>query len=66
MKIFINGEAREIAASTNLVSLLEQFSMPTERIAVELNERVVRKKDWQSITINDSDKIEIIHFVGGG
>lgn len=66
MKIFINGEAREIAAATNLTALLEQFSMPTERIAVELNERVVRKKDWQSITINDSDKIEIIHFVGGG
>ncbi len=40
--------------------------MPQERIAVELNKEVVRKKDWATITINDADKIEIIHFVGGG
>jgi sulfur carrier protein len=66
MKVFINGEIREIAGQTNLTELLEQFSMPQERIAVELNKEVVRKKDWETITINDDDKIEIIHFVGGG
>ncbi|MDQ3323347.1 MAG: sulfur carrier protein ThiS [Acidobacteriota bacterium] len=66
MKVFINGEAREIAGQTNLTELLEQFSMPRERIAVELNKEVVRKKDWETITISDADRIEIIHFVGGG
>ncbi|HXG86382.1 MAG TPA: sulfur carrier protein ThiS [Pyrinomonadaceae bacterium] len=66
MKVFINGEAREIAGQTNLTELLEKFSMPRERIAVELNKEVVRKKNWETTTINDADRIEIIHFVGGG
>lgn len=66
MKIFINGETKEISGETNLTGLLEHFSLPRERIAVELNEQVVRRKDWETIKINDADKIEIVHFVGGG
>ena len=66
MKIFVNGETREIADKINLSELLRHFSLPQERIAVELNKEVVRKKDWENITIDDADKIEIIHFVGGG
>ena len=66
MKIFINGETKEIAGETNLSDLLEQFSLPSERIAVELNKQVVRKKDWETIKISDADRIEVIHFVGGG
>lgn len=66
MTIFINGEARKIAAQMKLTELLNQFTMPQERIAVELNKQVVRKKDWAAIQINDADRIEIIHFVGGG
>ncbi|HEY8561886.1 MAG TPA: sulfur carrier protein ThiS [Pyrinomonadaceae bacterium] len=66
MKVFINGETREIARQFNLLELLQEFSLPSERIAIELNEQVVRKKDWESILVNDADKIEIVHFVGGG
>jgi len=66
MKVFINGETREIAGEVNLTELLKNFSLPQERIAVELNEEVVRKKDWENIRIKDADKIEIVHFVGGG
>ncbi len=66
MKVIINGEAKEMAGNLNLNGLLEYLSMPEERIAVELNKEVVRKKDWETIKINDADKIEIIHFVGGG
>ena len=66
MKVFINGETREIAKRVNLLELLEEFSLPSERIAIELNKQVVRKKDWESILVNDADKIEIVHFVGGG
>ena len=66
MKIFINGETKEIAGEVNLVELLENFSLPQERIAVELNKEVVRKKDWETILVKDADKIEIVHFVGGG
>ncbi|MDQ6787168.1 MAG: sulfur carrier protein ThiS [Acidobacteriota bacterium] len=66
MKVFINGESREISSEVNLFELLANLSMPQERIAVELNRQVVRKKDWETIKINDADRIEIIHFVGGG
>ena len=66
MKVFINGETKEIPAELNLIELLKYLALPQERIAVELNKTVVRKKDWENITINDADKIEVIHFVGGG
>lgn len=66
MKVFINGEARELETNLNLDELLRRFALPDERIAVELNKEVVRKKDWDSVEIKDSDKIEIVHFVGGG
>lgn len=66
MKVFINGETREIAKQVNLLELLKEFSLPSERIAIELNKQVVRKKDWENIIVNDADKIEIVHFVGGG
>lgn len=66
VKVFINGETKEITKQFNLLELLKEFSLPSERIAIELNKEVVRKKDWESILINDADKIEIVHFVGGG
>ena len=66
MKVFINGETKEIADEMNLIELLVKFSLPRERVAVELNQAVVRKKDWETIRVKDSDKIEIVHFVGGG
>ncbi len=66
MTITINGEKKEIKTEVNLGKLLENLSLPSERIAIELNKAVVRKKDWESITVKDADKIEIVHFVGGG
>lgn len=66
MKVFINGETKEITKHVNLLELLKEFSLPSERIAIELNKAVVRKKDWENIEIKDADKIEIVHFVGGG
>jgi thiamine biosynthesis protein ThiS len=66
MKVFINGEKKEITKQFNLLELLKEFTLPQERIAIELNREVVRKKDWENITIKDADKIEIVHFVGGG
>jgi sulfur carrier protein len=66
MKVFINGEIKEITGEVSLTELLENFSLPRERVAVELNKEVVRKKDWETIRVKDADKIEIVHFVGGG
>ena len=66
MQVMINGEKRELSENVTIVEMLENLALTAERIAVELNREVVRKKDWESIKLNDADKIEIIHFVGGG
>ncbi len=66
MQVTINGENKTLSDELNLFQLLEKLDLPTTRIAIELNKDVIRKKDWQSIKVSDQDKIEIIHFVGGG
>lgn len=66
MQIIVNGETKQLERELNLQELLKKLELPTERIAIELNKSVVRKKDWASVRVADSDKIEIIHFVGGG
>lgn len=64
--IVLNGEKKEIESEVTLDRLLDLFSLPKQRIAVELNKEVVRKSDWPSTSIRESDVIEVIHFVGGG
>jgi len=60
MQIIVNGESKEIETELNLHELLKRLKLPSERIAIELNKTVVRKKDWETVKITDSDKIEII------
>lgn len=66
MNILLNGETRDVPDEINLDQLLEQFSLPSQRVAVELNKTVVRRADWMTTKVCDSDTIEVIHFVGGG
>lgn len=66
MKITINGEIKQLESEVNLNRLLELFSLPFQRVAVELNREVVPKRDWENIVVKDQDKLEIVHFVGGG
>lgn len=66
MKITVNGEPRELDSGVSLAEMLRLLRLPTDRVAVELNRDVIRKKDWESVRIDDSDSIEIVHFVGGG
>lgn len=66
MKITVNGEIKELEEGASLRRLLEVFSLPSQRVAVELNREVIRRKDWESVIIKDEDKIEVVHFVGGG
>jgi thiamine biosynthesis protein ThiS len=66
MQVTINGEKRELAANLSISEMLKNLELPSERVAIELNKQVVRKKDWENIKVNDADKIEVIHFVGGG
>jgi sulfur carrier protein len=66
ISVHLNGERREVAGETTLDRLLDDFALPKQRVAVELNERVVRRGDWPETIVRDADKIEVVHFVGGG
>ena len=66
MKITLNGEIKELENEVTLDRLLELFSLPSQRVAVELNREVVRKQAWDSTVVRDDDRIEVVHFVGGG
>ena len=65
MKVFVNGELKEVETST-LADLITELDLPVARIAIELNRDVVRRSDWGSTMLKDEDRIEIVHFVGGG
>jgi len=64
--ITINGESKEIPAGANLVALLNVLELKPERLAIEVNRKIIRRANWGSTTLNEGDKIEIVHFVGGG
>ena len=66
MKVFINGDERDLSGATSLAELITLLDLPAARIAIELNREVVRRSDWGSTMLEDDDRIEIVHFVGGG
>ncbi len=66
MKLEINGEERLVRASATIGELLGNLGIKADRIAVELNRRIVKRGDWDSTPVKESDKIEIVQFVGGG
>lgn len=66
MILEINGERRTVPAVENVRELLRYLELGEDRIAVELNHKIVLRKEWHKTSINDRDKIEIVQFVGGG
>ena len=66
IEIFLNGESREVPGSMNVVQFLDFFSLPKDRIAVERNRSIVPKTDWERVNVTTGDKLEVVHFVGGG
>ncbi len=66
IEVQLNGETRETNSGGSLDALIDQFALPKQRVAVELNRSVIRKTDWPSTVITAGDVIEVIHFVGGG
>ena len=66
MRVFVNGDEKEFGVGISLAELITQLDLPAPRIAIELNREVVRRSDWGSTILKDDDRIEIVHFVGGG
>ncbi|MDT4968085.1 MAG: sulfur carrier protein [Acidobacteriota bacterium] len=65
MIIRVNGEARDVSSST-LAELVEDFKLAAERVAIELNHEVIRRTLWRETVLREDDRVEIVHFVGGG
>lgn len=66
MRIVLNGEPVETAEQSTVEGVLQQLGIGRERVAVELNGGIVPKAGYDTQLLSDGDKIEIVHFVGGG
>jgi len=66
IKIKINGKIKTIFAESKLSELLKQLKIPLNKVAIEVNEEIIDKKKISKIKLKKNDKIEIVHFIGGG
>ena len=66
MRILVNGEPREVEEKMSLPKLIAVLNLKAEQIAIELNHNVVRRAQWENTLLKVDDKVEIVHFVGGG
>lgn len=64
--IQLNGEPREVEENISLPELVASLGLKAEQVAIELNQKVIRRAQWESTVLQTDDKIEIVHFVGGG
>jgi thiamine biosynthesis protein ThiS len=66
LRIYVNGESREVEQDITLPRLVASLNLKPEQIAIELNHGVVRRREWKQTVLQPEDKVEIVHFVGGG
>jgi thiamine biosynthesis protein ThiS len=66
MQLHINGEQKEFSDGLTVAALVAQLGMKPDRVAVELNLEIVPRTTWESVTLKNGDKLEVVHFVGGG
>ena len=66
IKIKINGKIKTIIENSTLSELLKHLKIPLKKVAIELNEEIIDKKKINKIKLKKNDKIEIVHFIGGG
>ncbi len=66
IKITVNGKQMQIIPKFSLKSLIIKLKMPLNKIAIELNKKIIDKKRISKIQLKKGDKIEIVHFIGGG
>ena len=66
MKIIINGEERNVGDLTTVEQILGDLGLDGRKVAVERNLEIVPKSQYNDIVLADGDKLEIVHFIGGG
>jgi thiamine biosynthesis protein ThiS len=66
MQLTINGEVRELEPLSTVTELLTLFKLEQKILVVELNRDIVERNDYDRTALQEGDKLEIVHFVGGG
>ena len=66
IKITVNGKQMQVIPKFSLKSLITKLKIPLNKIAIELNMKIIDKKNISRIQLKKCDKIEIVHFIGGG
>ena len=66
MTLVINGQDRELSGVATLSDLVVHLGMKPDRVAIELNRDLIPRDRWSATQLADGDKLEIVHFVGGG
>ena len=66
IKIIVNGKQMQVIPKFSLKSLIIKLKMPLNKIAIELNRKIIDKKRISKIQLKNGDSIEIVHFIGGG
>ena len=66
IKIKINGNIKKIQENTRLSNLINTLKIPVKKVAIELNQEIIDKKKLNIIKLKKNDKIEVVHFIGGG
>ena len=66
VKINLNGKNRLISSKMSLKSLLNNNKIPVNKVAIEINKEIINKKKISKIKLKTGDKVEIVHFIGGG
>ena len=66
IKIKVNGKFKTVLNNSKLFDLLNNLNIPIKKVAIELNQEIIDKKRTSNIKLKTNDKIEIVHFIGGG
>ena len=66
IKIRLNGKIKTIGENTIASNLIKNFKIPLKKVAIELNQEILDKKKLNKVKLKNNDKIEIVHFIGGG
>ena len=66
IKIILNGKLRSVQKTTSIYDLMRSLKLSTDKVAIELNKEIINKKTIKSLYLKNKDKVEIVHFIGGG
>jgi len=66
MRVTVNGETKEFRDGSSLQQIMQRLGIEEKVMAAAVNMEVVKKREWEKFSPKDGDKIELLHFVGGG